>query len=248
MTNNSEFELEVINRVNSYSNDKPLQKAISIVDHEFTRVKYSYNFSWLGRPIFQNPSDLLVFQEIIWEYKPDLIIETGIARGGSLIFYASMMTLLEACNEIRDGHVIGIDVDIREHNKKSIIKHPLSNKITMFEGSSTDIEIIEKVKKLADSKNRVLVILDSNHTHEHVLAELRSYAPLVSKDGFCIVCDTAIDKMPELVIDRPWGKGNNPGTAIEQYLSEVDNFEIEKFYESKSLITCAPGGFLKRTK
>lgn len=212
-------------------------------------TKYAYNFSWLGRPIIQFPQDMIALQEIIWEVKPDMIIETGIAHGGSLIFSASMLTLLEACGEIKSGKVLGIDIDIREHNKKAIEAHPMNKKITMFEGSSIDEDIIKKVHEFAKSGKRILVCLDSNHTHEHVLAELKAYAPLVSTGSYCCVFDTIIEDMPEGNFpDRPWDKGNNPKTAVWEYLKENNNFIIDKDIENKLLITVAPDGYLKRIK
>lgn len=212
-------------------------------------TKYTYNFSWMGRPIIQFPQDMIALQEIIWEVKPDMIIETGIAHGGSLIFSASMLTLLEACGEIENGKVLGIDIDIREHNKKAIEAHPMSKKITMFQGSSIDEEMIQKVHEFAKKGKKILIILDSNHTHEHVLAELKAYANLASIGSYCIVFDTIIEDMPENSFpNRPWDKGNNPKTAVWEYLKENDNFIIDKDIENKLLITVAPDGYLKRVK
>lgn len=245
---NIEFNNEVQTRVRSYKENKLLQKINQEFIHEATRVKYTYNFNWLGRPIFQSPSDLEVFQEIIWEYEPDLIIETGIARGGSLVFFASMMVLLEYSGKIESGDVLGIDIEIREHNKEAILEHPMNKKITMFQGSSIDDVIVTKVKEFAKNKKKVLVVLDSNHTHDHVLAELKAYAPLISKEGYCIVCDTGIENTDDLIEDRPWGKGNSPMSAVFEYLKSNDEFEIDDYYEFKSLITSAPNGFLKRIK
>ncbi len=213
------------------------------------KYNYTYNFSWLGRPIIQYPQDMIALQEIIWDVKPDMIIETGIAHGGSLIFSASMLTLLEACGEIEDGKVLGIDIDIREHNKKAIEAHPMSKKITMFQGSSIDEEMIQKVHEFAKSGKRILVCLDSNHTHDHVLSELKAYASLVSIGSYCCVFDTLIEDMPEGSFpNRPWEKGNNPKTAVWKYLKENDNFVIDKDIENKLLITVAPDGYLKRIK
>ena len=213
------------------------------------KSEYSYNFSWLGRPIIQYPQDMIAMQEIIWDVKPDLIIETGIAHGGSLIFTASMLTLLEACGEIENGQVLGIDIDIREHNKKAIEAHPMSKKITMFEGSSIDEKMIEKVHECAKKGKKILVCLDSNHTHDHVLAELRAYANLASVGSYCCAFDTVIEDMPEDSFgDRPWGVGNNPKTAVWEFLKENDNFEIDKDIDNKLLITVAPDGYLKRVR
>ena len=212
-------------------------------------TKYTYNFSWMGRPIIQFPQDMIALQEIIWEVKPDMIIETGIAHGGSLIFSASMLTLLEACGEIENGKVLGIDIDIREHNKKAIEAHPMSKKITMFQGSSIDEEMIQKVHEFAKKGKKMLIILDSNHTHEHVLTELKAYANLASIGSYCCVYDTIVEDMPENSFpNRPWDKGNNPKTAVWEYLKECDNFVIDKDIENKLLITVAPDGYLKRVK
>ena len=213
------------------------------------KYNYTYNFSWLGRPIIQYPQDMIALQEIIWDVKPDMIIETGIAHGGSLIFSASMLTLLEACGEIESGKVLGIDIDIREHNKKAIETHPMSKKITMFQGSSIDEEMIARVHEFAKKGKKIMVILDSNHTHDHVLSELKAYASLVSIGSYCCVFDTLIEDMPEGSFpNRPWNKGNNPKTAVWEFLKQNDNFVIDKDIENKLLITVAPDGYLKRIK
>lgn len=242
-----QFRLEAIERANSYKDDKALQDAWQNFLKQIVKAKYAYNFFWLGVPIIQVPQDLQAIQEIIWEVKPDLIIETGIAWGGSIIFSASMLSLLEVCGEIKDGQVIGIDIDIRPHNKKAILAHPLSKKITMFEGSSIDERTIGKVTELAESKKRALVCLDSNHTHDHVLAELRAYAPLVSIGSYCIVGDSGIEDLPSgTTSDRPWGKGNNPKTAIKEFLKENNSFKIDKVVDSKLILTGSLDGYLKR--
>ena len=179
--------------------------------------------------------------------KPDLVIETGIAHGGSLIFSASMLGILEDSKLIKKGDVIGIDIDIRKHNKKAILEHPMSKRITMYEGSSIDINIIKTVHRFALQKKKIIVLLDSYHTHNHVLAELRAYAPVVTKGSFCIVFDTGIEDLPEdLCNNRPWGKGNSPKSAVYEYLQENHNFKIDKYYEPKSIMTSCPNGFLKR--
>lgn len=241
------FEKEKVKRVASYANNSSLKGSASRFMVESTQPKYSYNFSWMGRPIIQYPQDMVALQEIIWEVKPDLIIETGIAHGGSLIFSASMLTLLESCQEIENGKVLGIDIDIREHNRRAIDAHPMSTKITMFEGSSIDDAIIQKVQEFVKSAKRVLVCLDSNHTHEHVLAELQAYSQFVSSGSYCIVFDTVIEDLPENSFpDRPWDKGNNPKTAVREFLKSNDSFEIDKNIENKLLITVASDGYLKR--
>lgn len=207
--------------------------------------QYSYHFTWLGLPIIQFPQDIIALQEIIWEVKPDLIIETGIARGGSLIFSASM---LEMINE--DGHILGIDIDIRKENRLAIENHPLNKRITMLEGSSVDKDIAEKVYKVAQNKKKILIVLDSNHTHEHVKKELDLYANLVSIGSYCVVFDTIIEDMPKKWDwgSRTWGVGNNPKTAVFKFLKSNDNFEIDKSIDNKLLISVAPDGYLKRVK
>ena len=206
------------------------------------KYKYTYHFTWLGRPIIQYPQDMIAVQEIIWQVKPDLIIETGIAHGGSLIFYASMLELLGA-----DGQVLGIDIDIREHNRVEIEKHSMFKRITMIEGSSVDEDIARQVHDFAKNKKQILVLLDSMHTHDHVLKELQLYSPLVTKGSYLVVFDTAIEDMPEdFFPDRPWGKGNNPKTAVWEYLKTHPEFEIDKNIQHKLLITVAPDGYLKR--
>jgi cephalosporin hydroxylase len=219
--------------------------------------KYSYNFEWLGRPIIQYPQDIVAVQEIIWQVRPDLIIETGIAHGGSLILSASMLTLLDVCDAAEDGasfdspgcrrKVLGIDIDIRTHNRTAIQSHPMSSKIELIEGSSIDPDIINRVQDYAGDYKRILVFLDSMHTHDHVLAELDAYAPLVSRNSYCVVFDTIIEDMPDDAFpDRPWSKGNNPKTAVREYLKAHPEFEIDKSIQRKLIITVAPDGYLKR--
>ena len=221
------------------------------------RLKYSYHFESLGRPIIQYPQDMVALQELIWKVKPDLIIETGIAHGGSLILSASMLSLLDYCDAIEQGtmldpkapcrRVLGLDIDIRAHNRAAIEAHPMANRIDMIEASSIDPVIIAQVQDIAGDYDRVLVCLDSNHTHEHVLAELEAYAPLVSTGSYCVVFDTIIEDMPaEMFPDRPWGPGDNPKTAVWEYLKTHPEFEIDKQIDHKLLISVAPHGYLRR--
>ncbi len=225
--------------------------------HSVSATKYSYHFEWLGRPIIQYPQDIVAMQELIWSVKPDLIIETGIAHGGSLIFSASMLALLELTEAVENKmppnaqvpkrKVLGIDVDIRPHNRAAIEAHPMASRIQMLQGSSIDPDVIGKVKTIAAGFSRVLVCLDSNHTHEHVLAELEAYAKLVSIGSYCVVFDTIIEDFPkDLFPDRPWGPKNNPKTAVWEYLKSNPEFEIDKSIQNKLLITVAPDGYLKR--
>lgn len=205
------------------------------------KYKYSYNFTWMGRPIIQFPQDIIAMQEILWQVKPDLVIETGIAHGGSLIFYASILELIGG-----DSQVLGIDIDIREHNRIEIEKHPMFKRITMIEGSSIDKGIARQVCQFAKDKKRVLLALDSNHTHDHVLGELQLYSHLVTKGSYVVVFDTIVEDMPPgSYPDRPWDKGNNPKTAVREFLKNNDRFVIDKDIENKLLLTVAPEGYLK---
>jgi len=218
---------------------------------------YSYHFEWLGRPIIQYPQDVLAMQELIWHIKPDLIIKTGIAHGGSLIFSASMLALLDLCDTIETGttidpkqskrKVLGIDIDIRAHNRAAIEAHPMASRIQMIQGSSIAPGVIDQVRQVAKGYDRILVCLDSNHTHDHVLAELEAYAPLTSAGSYCVVFDTIVEDMPDdMFPDRPWGSGNNPKTAVWEYVKSHPEFEIDKSIQNKLLITVAPDGYLKR--
>jgi cephalosporin hydroxylase len=228
------------------SDEGLLQASRSWMDRA-NRAKYSYHFEWMGRPIIQYPQDILAIQEIIWSVKPDLIIETGVAHGGSLILSASLLELNAISGGPHDAEVLGIDIDIRAHNRTAIEAHPMARRISMIEGSSVAPEVVQKVRAKAGGRARVLVMLDSNHTHEHVLAELAGYAGLVSVGSYCVVFDTAIEDMPEDAFsDRPWGKGNNAKTAVWDFLKKHPEFEIDKTIQNKLLITVAPDGYLKR--
>ncbi|MEF2232209.1 MAG: cephalosporin hydroxylase family protein [Pseudodesulfovibrio sp.] len=209
-----------------------------------SRHKYSYRFSWLGRPIIQRPQDILAMQELIWEVRPDLIVETGIARGGSLVFYASMLKLLGG-----NGLVVGVDVDIREHNAKAVREHPMADRIRMIQGSSVDPAVVEQVRDLARDRRQVMVCLDSMHTEAHVLAELEAYAGLVTEGSYLVVFDTVIEDMPgDAFPNRPWGVGDNPRTAVEKFLRANDRFVVDEELENRLIITVAPGGYLKCVK
>jgi len=238
------FQEEVRANIRGLMDDHDVQALSRIWVREIARYKYAYNFSWMGRPIIQFPQDMIAMQEIIWACKPDLIIETGIAHGGSLIYYASLMEMMQL-----DGYVLGIDIDIRTHNRAEIDAHPMRKRIQMIQGSSIATDTVAEVAKHVQGKKSVMVILDSNHTHEHVLQELQQYAPFVSKGNYLVVFDTLVEDMPDdLVHDRPWGKGNNPKTAVREFLKSNDQFEIDKAVEAKILITVAPDGFLKRMR
>jgi cephalosporin hydroxylase len=241
------FELEVSDRIRDNGHYEKLADAARAFTTASIAQKYSYNFSWLGRPIIQYPQDIMGMQELIWSIQPDLIVETGIAHGGSLVFSASMLELNAVCGGPRNAEVIGIDIDIRPHNRSAIEAHAMSKRISMIQGSSVAPQIIAQVRHRAAAKQRVLVCLDSNHTYEHVLAELQAYAPLTSIGSYCVVFDTVIEDVPaEMFPDRPWAPGRSPKTAVWEYLSTHPEFEIDKRMDHKLLITVAPDGYLKR--
>ena len=253
------FRAEVRQNIDGLAGDADLQALSRVWIREVSPHKWAYNFSWLGRPAIQFPNDAWAMQELIWEVKPDLIIETGIAHGGSLIFSASMLALLDITEAIENGtafdpkeskrKVLGIDIDIRAHNREAIEAHPMASRIQMIQGSSIAPEIIEQVRRAAAGYERILVCLDSNHTHEHVLAELEGYAGLASVGSYCVVFDTLVEDMPAaLSPNRPWGPGDNPKTAVWEYLKGHPEFEIDTDIPHKLLITVAPDGYLKRIR
>jgi len=241
--NNIKFQKRNKTFVHKMAKDTNLKRLSRLWFNNSFKYEYSYHFTWLGRPIIQFPQDIIAIQEIIWKIKPDLVIETGIAHGGSLIFTASILEL------IGKGKVIGIDIDIRKGNKKAIQTHPLSNRIKMIQGSSISKKVFKKVNEFAKNKKKIMVILDSNHTHQHVLNELRFYSSLVTKGSYLIVLDTIIDDMPERFFNnRPWGKGNNPKSAVQEFLKTNKRFKVDKIIEKKLLISVAPEGYLKCVK
>lgn len=243
----SDFEQEVKNRIASYEQNESLKSDAAAFMRSSIASRYSYNFSWLGRPIIQYPQDMMAMQELIWSVQPELIIETGIAHGGSLIFSAAMLELNAACGGPQGAKVLGVDIDIRPHNRQAIEAHPLARRIEMIQGSSISDGVVAQVRACAAGLQRVLVCLDSNHTHDHVLAELQAYAPLVSVGSYCVVFDTVVEDLPaELCPDRPWGPGNNPKTAVRAYLQDHPEFEIDRSIERKLQITVAPEGYLRR--
>ena len=257
MSLNEKFQNDKSINIEKMGGDQSLSElGISFV-RDTAKYNYSYNFEFAGRPIIQFPQDMVAMQELIWVVKPDLVIEAGIAHGGSLILSASMLSLLDYCDAIEQGtildpsaprrRVLGLDIDIREHNRSAIEAHPMANRIDMIEGSSIDPAIIAQVQDIACGYERVLVCLDSNHTHEHVLAELEAYGSLVSPGSYFVVFDTIVEDMPaEMFPDRPWGPGDNPKTAVWEYLKTHPEFEIDKKIDHKLLISVAPGGYLRR--
>ncbi|MDM4143266.1 MULTISPECIES: cephalosporin hydroxylase family protein [Mycobacterium] len=255
----TDHQRSVIENVEALAKDHEIARLSSEWTDRSVTHRYSYNFEWLGRPIIQYPQDIVCLQELIWKVKPSVIVETGIAHGGSLILSASMLALLDMCDAITNDkpldvrapsrRVISVDIDIRPHNRAAIEAHPMYQYITMIEGSSVDPDIIQQVRGLARGDGPVLVCLDSNHTHEHVLAELSAYAPLVTPNSYCVVFDTVIedlgaDKYP----DRPWGPGNNPKTAVWEFLKSHSEFEIDRKIPQRLQLTMAPDGYLRRIR
>lgn len=237
------FEEECKKNISTMGKDKKLKKLALKFLIDSIKYKYNYNFTWLGRPIIQFPQDIVAVQEIIWSVKPDLIVETGIAHGGSIILSASILEMIG-----KQGKVIGIDIDIREHNRKEIENHPFYKSIIMFEGSSVDKNIVNKIYKMAKNK-KVMVFLDSLHTHKHVLQELNLYSKIVSKGSYLVAFDTVIEHMPKgSFSDRPWDVGNNSYTAVKAFLKTNKQFIIDKEIDNKILISSAQGGYLKRIK
>ena len=261
------FHLQRETQRRTNAGDRALMATAQAFLEQSIRARYSYDFDWLSRPIIQYPQDMIAMQELIWRIRPDLIIETGIAHGGSLIFSASMLALIEYCDAAAGGtsitparprrRVVGIDIDIRPHNRAALAAHPLAHAIDLIEGSSVEPDIVARVRDIARDYRRILVCLDSNHTHDHVLRELRAYAPLVSKGSYCVVFDTIVERLPAPA-DRPWSPGNSPMTAVEAYLSELDEgpvqaadgerlrLAIDAAIDQRLLVSVAPRGYLRR--
>lgn len=240
-----QFKKECAEEIEAQGRDEELKRLAREWEEKSIPYKYSYHYTWLGRPIIQYPTDIMAMQEIIWKVKPNVIVETGIAHGGSAIFYASMMELMK-----NDGIVVSVDIDIREHNRKEIEKHPMYSHIRMIEGSSIDDEVLAKVKSYIKPTDTVLVTLDSCHSHAHVLKELELYSPLVTKGSYLVCCDTVVeDDIASPQGERPWGKGDNPMTALREFLTtQGGQFVVDKTIDDKLLISTNPNGYLIRVK
>jgi cephalosporin hydroxylase len=234
------FETECREEIRRTNSDEMFMKNSRDWFEQSLKYKYSYHFTWMGIPIIQYPQDIMAMQELIFRVKPDMIVETGVAHGGSIVFYASMLQLLGG------GKVVGVDVDIRSHNRERLESHPMRPYITLLEGSSTDDDIVRRVKSLSDGAKNTMIVLDSMHTGVPVLDELRIYSQFVRKGGYIVVCDTFVENMPVgFYPDRPWDVGNNPMTAVRAFLKENARFEIDDTFERKTIFTCAPNGFLR---
>ncbi len=269
MSEDARFAEYVRNNIESAGRDQAFIGLSQIWVRECIRHNYAQNFTWLGRPVIQVPQDVYAVQELVWACRPDLIVETGIAHGGSLVLSASMLALLDYCDAVQSGaaldptasrrKVVGVDIDIRPHNRAGIEAHPLAHKIVTIQGSSVAPDVFDQVAAHAQGYERIMVFLDSNHTHDHVLAELELYAPLTSKGSYCVVWDTGVEDLPaDMCADRPWGKGDNPKTAVWAYLERLAKegrvgadggvlaFTYDKIIENKIAITASPDGFLRR--
>jgi cephalosporin hydroxylase len=257
MTPAEQFAAERAERLADYAQDTAFKDLSRQWLQTSMDKKYVYNYDWLGRPIIQYPQDMVAIQELVWTVRPDLIIETGIAHGGSLILSASLLAMLDMCDAIDSGStidprqsarkVIGIDIDIREHNRAAIEAHPMASRIQMVQGSSIAPDVVAQVRAAAQGYKKVMVFLDSMHTHDHVLGELEAYAGLVSPGSYCVVFDTFVEDMPpQFFADRPWDVGNNPKTATRQWLASHPDFSVDRSMESRLMVTVAPEGFLKR--
>ncbi|CBL46240.1 Cephalosporin hydroxylase [gamma proteobacterium HdN1] len=257
MSPEQQFAQERAERIRAYGGNSAFQALSQQWLQASMTGKYVYNFDWLGRPIIQYPQDMWVVQDLIWRIRPDLVIETGVAHGGSLVLSASMLALLDLCEAIESGKildpsasqrkVLGIDIDIRAHNRAAIEAHPMASRIQLIQGSSIASDVIHQVHEVAKNYSRVLVFLDSMHTHDHVLAELEAYAPLVTAGSYCVVFDTLIEDLPKgFFADRPWDVGDNPKTAVHAFLQQNHDFEIDSDQTTRLLVTVAPDGFLRR--
>lgn len=252
-----QFDQERQARLQSYAKDTSFQALSREWLQASMQRQYVYNFDWLGRPIIQYPQDMVAMQDLVWRVRPDLIIETGIAHGGSLVLSASLLAMLDMCDAIEAGgmfdprfsrrRVVGIDIDIRAHNRAAIEAHPMASRITMVQGSAVAPEVVAQVHDIAQGYQRVMVCLDSMHTHDHVVGELNAYAPLVSSGSYCVVFDTFVENMPPgFFVDRPWDVGNNPQTAVKEWLRSHPEFSVDSDMEQRLQVTVAPQGFLRR--
>lgn len=259
MTPEKRFQSERRDQIDAIGRDEAFREATRSWLGRSIERRYSYSFDWLGRPIIQYPQDVVAFQELVWTTRPDVIVETGIAHGGSLMLSASLLAMLDYADAAEAGEtldpahpkrrVVAVDIDIRAHNRAAIEAHPMASRITMIEGSSIDTDVVARVRETVAGVGAVLLSLDSNHTHDHVLAELDAYAPLVSMGSYACVFDTIIDDLPEDAHpDRPWGPDNNPKTAVHAWLADHPEFEIDRAIQDKLQITVAPDGFLKRMR
>ncbi len=224
----------------AYDNPELHKSALDFITKS-DQHNYAYNWTWLDMPIIQMPEDIMLVQEIIWETKPDIIIETGIAWGGSVVLYASILEL------IGKGQVLAIDKVLPQHNIDAIMKYNFSSRIKLFEGSSIDESIVNAIRDIIKPTDKVMVLLDSNHTHAHVYEELKIWESFVTSGQYLVISDTIVEEIPEQTHrSRSWGHGDNPMTALNQFLSENNKFTRENDYNHKAICSFTRNGYLKR--
>lgn len=242
----AEFREQSLRKAERMGGDRELfARSMEVLRHADTH-DYSYMWTWMGVPIIQMPADTMATQEVIWSCKPDIIIETGVARGGSVLFMASMLEL------IGKGKVLGVDIEVRSHNRETIEQHPMAKRVTLIEGPSTTEETLARVRKEIPAGASVMAILDSDHSRDHVLAELRAYAPFVTKGQYLVVADTWLHFVePEQAPKNRsqfLARGNEPFAAREAFLKETDRFEPDPVINGKLILSSSPGGYLRCTK
>ncbi len=238
-----QFEADRLKNAASLEKDQDLQRLALELIEKSDKHFHAYQWTWMGLPIIQSTEDIICAQELVWSVKPDVIIETGIAWGGSIILYASLLQL------IGKGKIIGIDVALPQKNIDKIMGYPFSDRIELIQGSSVDEQVVAQAARHIKAGQSVMVMLDSNHTHEHVLKELELYSPYVTKDSYIIVSDTVVEDIPaQSHRSRSWGPGDNPKTAVNSFLKTTDRFILDPYYNAKTLITFDKGGYLKCVK
>lgn len=253
----TQFQQDRKDAIEGYARDIPFHALSQDWLRQSMDRRYVYNFDWLGRPIIQYPQDMIAVQELIWATRPDVVVETGIAHGGSLILSASILAMLDYADAVAEGalldpanprrQVVGVDIDIRTHNRAAIETHPMASRISMVQGSSIAADTLAEVHAAIGLAKRVMVCLDSMHTHDHVLAELNAYGPLVTPGCYLVVFDSFVEDMPQGSFpERPWDVGNNPKTAVHKWLPDQPEFEIDHAMATKLQVTVAPDGFLRR--
>lgn len=239
----TDFKAEVRENIARIAADERFSRICEEWTVRSSQLKYSYNFEWLGLPIIQLPQDIIAMQELIWRIKPDVIIETGIARGGSAVFYASLLKL------IGKGKVISIECELREANRAALANHPMSGLIEIIDGDSVSADTLAMLRARLEPDDVIMVCLDSNHSHDHVLKELELYSPLVTPGSYIVVFDTIVEFLPEPEQKtRPWGKGDNPLTAVQAFLAGNDDFVVDENLTRKLGVSYAPSGYLERIR
>ena len=227
------------------NDDQVFEQSLDLIT-SIDKYDYSYLWSWMGVPIIQMPADVMATQEVIWATKPDVIIETGVARGGSVLFMASLLEMLGG------GKVVGVDIDIRAHNRATIEDHVMSKRVVLIEGGSVDEDTLASVRAQIPKGARVMVVLDSDHSREHVLSECRAYGQMVTEGCYLVVADTLVghiteDKAPTKR-SKIWFKGDEPLSALNDYLAENDRFLVDPVLNGKLVLSSSPGGYLQCVK